>query len=272
MGNHIVIPARLNSTRLPRKLLLSDTGMSLVWHTIQCAKSSKLSNSITVATDSREIFDETEKYVDVIMTGQYNSGTERVANCCGIKNFNSDDIIVNLQGDEPELEHGYIDDLITGLKLDEDCDIATLASLTSQDEYVDPNVVKVVINNSNRAMYFSRCSIPWAGFDDVVEEHQASDGLKHIGIYAYRMSFLNQLNSMESPRECHKNEKLEQLQWLENGFNIKVLVRNIKSVGIDTREEYDNFVRRWKMQKKQDHPDATARREMLSDLHNESLE
>lgn len=256
MGNHIIIPARLDSTRLPRKLLLSDTGMPLIWHTIQCAKSSRLSNSIVVATDSREIFDKTEEYADVIMTGQHNSGTERVASCCGIKNFNSDDIIINLQGDEPELERGHIDDLITGLKWDESCDIATLASPALQDEYTNSNVVKVVMDNNNHAMYFSRCSIP----------HQAS-GLKHIGVYAYRMSFLSQLDGMKLPCERHKNEKLEQLRWLENGFNIKVLVRDVKAVGIDTREEYDDFVRRWKMQ---DHPDATARRGMLFDLHEES--
>ena len=235
MGNHIVIPARLDSVRLPRKLLLSDTGMPLIWHTIQCAKSSRLSNSIVVATDSREIFDKTEEYADVVITGQHDSGTERVASCCDIKKFNSNDIIINLQGDEPELEHGCIDDLITGLKCDESCDIATLASLATQDEYINPNVVKVVMDNNNHAMYFSRCPI----------SYQASSSLKHIGIYAYRMNFLNQLNKMQLPREYHKNEKLEQLQWLENGFNIKVLVRNIKSVGVYTREEYDGFVKRF---------------------------
>jgi len=238
MGNHIVIPARLDSTRLPRKLLLSDTGMPLIWHTIQCAKSSRLSNSIVVATDNREIFDKTKRYVDTIMTGQYSSGTERVAGCCDAKNFKPDDIIVNLQGDEPELEHDHIDDLIAGLKRDESCDIITLASSALQDEYVSPNVVKVVVDNNSHAMYFSRCPI----------SYQASDSLKHIGIYAYRVSFLNQLNNMQLPREYHKNEKLEQLQWLENGFNIKVLVRSVKSVGVDTREEYDGFVKRWRDQ------------------------
>jgi 3-deoxy-manno-octulosonate cytidylyltransferase (CMP-KDO synthetase) len=245
MDSHIIIPARLDSIRLPKKLLLSDTGMPLIWHTIQRAKSSKLSNSVIVATDSHKIFNEIKEYVAVVMTGQHSSGTERIADCCKllVEKFGPDDIVVNLQGDEPELECDHIDSLIGGLKENEDCDIATLASPASQDEYASPDVVKVVINNNGHAMYFSRCSIPY----------KASNSLKHVGVYAYRIGFLNQwrrglcrFNNMKLPRECHKNEKLEQLQWLENGFNIKVLVRDIKTAGIDTREEYDAFVKRLK--------------------------
>jgi 3-deoxy-manno-octulosonate cytidylyltransferase (CMP-KDO synthetase) len=238
MDSHIIIPARLDSIRLPKKLLLSDTGMPLIWHTIQRAKSSKLSNSVIVATDSYEIFNEIKEHVAVVITGQHNSGTERIADCCKllVEKFGPDDIVVNLQGDEPELECDHIDGLIGGLKENEDCDIATLASSASQDEYASPDVVKVVINNNGHAMYFSRCPIPY----------QAPSSLKHVGIYAYRIGFLNQLNNMKSPCEHYENEKLEQLQWLENGFNIKVLVRDIKTAGIDTREEYDAFVKRLK--------------------------
>jgi 3-deoxy-manno-octulosonate cytidylyltransferase (CMP-KDO synthetase) len=241
MANHIIIPARLDSTRLPRKLLLSDTGMPMIWHTVRCAKSVELSDSTIVATDSDEIkmcFGST----DVVMTEKCCSGTERVVSCCNIKKFGPSDIIINLQGDEPELEHEYVDDLITSLMQDENCDVATLASLASSDEYVNPNVVKVVMDNNNHAMYFSRCSIPYRASG-------VGGGLKHVGVYAYRMSFLNQLSNMKSPKACHDSEKLEQLQWLENGFNIKVLVRDIKSTGIDTREEYDDFVKRWNKHK-----------------------
>jgi len=221
----------------------------MIWHTVRCAKSTELSDSIVVATDSDEIkmcFGST----DVVMTEKCCSGTERVVSCCNIKKFGPRDIIVNLQGDEPELEHEYVDDLITSLMQDENCDVATLASLASSDEYVNPNVVKVVMDNNSHAMYFSRCSIPYHAqkkrfFHRRLGYARVGDSFKHVGVYAYRMSFLNQLSNMKPPKACHDSEKLEQLQWLENGFNIKVLVRDIKSTGIDTREEYDNFVKRW---------------------------
>tara|TARA_B100000749_G_C18276171_1_gene402385 strand:+ start:78 stop:785 length:708 start_codon:yes stop_codon:yes gene_type:complete len=231
MPKYIIIPARLDSQRLPRKLLKKDTGHPLIWHTIQNAKSSKIA-SVIVATDSEEIMAAIKGETEVVMTGRCDSGTQRVAaaqNSLGLRGY-----IVNVQGDEPEVNMLYVDELF--IALEKGWDVVTIATKASSEEYDNPNVVKVVIGTNDQAMYFSRSPIPHGG---------PQNSLKHIGAYAYRSSFLMKLHAL-TPVNRTASENLEQLQWLENGYKIKVLVRNMMTTGIDTQEDYDRFVNAYK--------------------------
>jgi len=235
MSNYIVIPARLKSERLPSKLLMSDTGHPLIWHTVQNAKQSRLAKSIIVATDSESIKDAVKDEVEVVMTGDCTSGTQRIAEAC--TKLKLQGTIVNIQGDEPVVDMDCVDelfealDLCTTKKLERRWDVATLATPASYTEYNDPNVVKVVTGNCENAIYFSRSPIPYGGSDN---------SLKHIGVYAYNSAFLYKMWMMDVPTNASEN--LEQLQWIENGKNIRVLVREMTGTGIDTQVEYDMFV------------------------------
>ena len=234
MNNYIIIPARLSSQRLPGKLLLSNTGYPLIWHTIQRALEANFVDKIIVATENIEIYQIVMKFnisrVSVILTPIYSSGTERVLYV--VQTLKNPNIIINLQGDEPELSGKYVDNLINILN-NTDCVVATLAAPASFDEYNSNSVVKVVIDHNSNAMYFSRSGIPYGG-----------NSLKHFGLYAYKLEFFSLLPQF--PACTYKSELLEQLQWLQAGIKIHVIIDdNIKSIGIDVKEEYDNFVQRW---------------------------
>lgn len=236
----IIIPARLGSTRLPRKLLLEDTGFPLLWHTAERALESELINDVIIATEDREIMGVVAKFghprIYAVQTPKCNSGTERISWVVQhIKEFDFQ-FVVNFQGDEPELPGSYVDQLIDALVTDPMLDVTTLATTILEEDYHSPSVVKVVCTSGGNAMYFSRAPIPY-------NDHQAA--LAHIGVYAYRLDFLLALPTMSA---CTLgSERLEQLQWLQNGFKIRVLVkRDLDLVGIDTREEYDRFVNRYK--------------------------
>jgi 3-deoxy-manno-octulosonate cytidylyltransferase (CMP-KDO synthetase) len=151
---------------------------------------------------------------------------------------NTDNIIVNLQGDEPELSGKHLDEMADALVNDNTADVSTLATPASNLDYKSYSVVKVVVTHNDHAMYFSRCPIPYGATPTI--DHNA---LKHIGAYAYRREFFFALQQMEpTTLGC---ESLEQLQWLQSGFRIKVLQRDIKATGIDTLPEYENFVKNW---------------------------
>jgi len=232
----IIIPARLASTRLPNKLLLAETGKSLLHHTIDRARESKLANKIIVASEDQGILDVVPSDIITALTPKCFSGSERMAwvteNC-----VMPDNIVVNLQGDEPELSGEHLDSLIQVLQDDSVVDVATLAAPANSLDYKSYSVVKTVLNHDGDAMYFSRCAIPYgAGSADNVWP------LKHIGVYAYRREFLLALSSMEPT--TLGSESLEQLQWLQSGFKIRVLERDIKTTGIDTIDEYQSFVQR----------------------------
>ncbi len=227
----IIIPARLNSTRLPRKLLLNQTGHPLLWHTIMRAKESNLAKAILILTEDVEIYNTVLDFriseVEAIMTGPAGSGTERIINYCNMYNLDDSYVIVNFQGDEPELPGIYADRLVGALH--EPVQVATLASPIVSDDVDNPNIVKVVCRHDDCALYFSRCPIPYGG-----------PWLKHIGIYAYTVKFLKQLTFSN----VFLGERLEQLQWLQMGHLIKVVVNDISSVGIDTPKDYEEFVKR----------------------------
>ena len=209
MSNYIIIPARLDSQRLPRKLLKNDTGYPLIWHTIQNANRSKVATSVIVVTDSDEIKDAIKDEAEVVITGHCDSGTQRVAAAQRLRSLRG--YIVNVQGDEPAVDMSHVDELFTSLETGIDTDVVTIATKASSEEYDNPNVVKVVTGANDQAMYFSRSPIPHGG---------PQNSLKHIGVYAYRSSFLDMIHTL-TPANRTASENLEQLQWLENGRKIK---------------------------------------------------
>jgi len=241
----IVIPARLASTRLPRKLLLRETGRSLLEHTHQAASGAELAERVIVATDSLEIFEEVLAFggTPEMTSCECTSGTDRVAEVA--RRLPQFDIFVNVQGDEPELKGEFIDRAVELLLHDRGADMATLATpIRTVAAWEDRNCVKVVCDRRGRALYFSRSPIPAARqFDASLLSARPSLFHQHIGLYAYRRDYLLQL-SATPPTPLEKLEKLEQLRALETGATIAVDMVAHPVAGIDTPADYRAFVAR----------------------------
>lgn len=244
--SYIVIPARFASTRLPRKLLLRETGKTLIQHTHEAARRARRPLGICVATDHDEIFREVEAFGgQVRMTSpQLPSGTDRVAEVA--RQLPPDvDIIVNVQADEPELSGESIDLVIRLLEEDRNAVMSTLATpIRSREQLEDPACVKVLFDQLGRALYFSRGPLPrpqiW--HDDFLAAEPPSF-YQHVGMYAYRRDFLLKLASMPRSR-AEQIENLEQLRVLDAGYSILVGVVDEPTRGIDTPEDYRAFVER----------------------------
>ncbi len=214
----------------------------MIVHVVEAARRATRLDRVIVATDDTRIFDAVVNFGgEAMMTrADHPSGTDRVAEVAHA--IADATIIVNLQGDEPEISGEALDLVVTMLENDPDASMATLATpITSEAVYRDPSCVKVVLGSNGRALYFSRSPIP---------HHR--DGLPtsgplgylHLGLYAYRRDFLLRLGMMpQSPLECA--EKLEQLRVLEAGHAIAVGLVDEPSIGIDTPEDYLRFVERW---------------------------
>ena len=243
--SHVVIPARLASTRLPRKLLLRETGKSLLQHTYEAACLATRPVGLCVAADHREIVDEVRSFGgQARMTDpRAASGTDRVAEVAG--DLPEADIIVNVQGDEPELSGASIDLAIRLLEEDPQAVMATLATpIRRRRQLEDPACVKVVFDARGRAMYFSRSVIPHPRqWDDGLLTSNPPHFYQHVGLYAYRREFLLALAAMP-PSKLENTEKLEQLRVLEAGYPIIVGVVDEPTFGIDTPEDYRAFVER----------------------------
>jgi len=237
-----VIPARFASTRLPGKPLLDRTGTPLIVHVVEAARRSSRLDRIIVATDDRRIFDVVRACgAEAMMTrGDHPSGTDRAAEVAAA--VAECRVVVNLQGDEPEIEPAAIDRVVDLLDRDPAASMATVATpIREESVYRDPSCVKVVVGAGGRALYFSRSPIPM--HRDGVPAGEPL-GLLHLGLYAYRRDFLLKLAALPpSALEC--TEKLEQLRVLESGEAIAVGVVDERSVGIDTPEDYRRFVERW---------------------------
>jgi len=239
----LVIPARLASTRLPRKLLLRETGKSLIQHTYEAAQRAKRPSGLCVATDHQEILDEVHSFGGKAQMTNPDapSGTDRVAEVArGLPHV---DIVVNVQGDEPELAGESIDLVIELLEADPQAVMATLATpIRSRSQLEDPACVKVVFDSRGRAMYFSRSPIPCPRqWEDSLLTANPPHFYQHVGLYAYRREFLLQLAGMpQSAKE--KVEKLEQLRVLDAGYSISVGVVDEPTFGIDTPADYRAFV------------------------------
>jgi 3-deoxy-manno-octulosonate cytidylyltransferase (CMP-KDO synthetase) len=235
-----VIPARIGSTRFPRKLLADETGKPLIRHVVEQVRQAELVDRIIVATDDRRIRLTVEGFgCEAIRTRHdHPNGTSRIAEVVKGLDIPAETIIVNVQGDEPEIEPAVIDHLISGLRQDPDAPMATLASDFAPDEDpADPNIVKLIVDANGRAIYFSRSIIP---FDRDNAGHRP---LKHPGLYAYRRDFLLKYVTLAAT-PLEQIEKLEQLRAIEHGYKIAVIKANIRHHGVDTPEQYADFVRR----------------------------
>jgi 3-deoxy-manno-octulosonate cytidylyltransferase (CMP-KDO synthetase) len=230
MKKIIVIPARYESTRLPGKPLLEISGKSLIQLVYERASESRLKDGVIIATDDERIMDAARSFhAEAVMTGSScKSGTDRVFEA--VKETDAD-LIVNLQGDEPFIRPDMID-LLFSVMENESLDVATLCTPVAGDnEYADPNTVKVVLDKNGFALYFSRSPIPY------LRDGNARPVLyKHIGVYGFKGNFLKQFVSMQKSR-LEETESLEQLRILENGYKIKVLTTHYDGFGIDTMDD-----------------------------------
>jgi len=245
-GATVVIPARFGSTRFPAKILASDTGKPLVQHVVDQVRRSKLVREVIVATDDERIVVALKPFgTRCVMTDpNHPSGTDRIAE---VAQRLSDGIIVNVQGDEPEIEPETVDGLIALLMQTETAGMATAATpFIPPADPRDPNLVKVVMDCNGRAMYFSRSPIPF--HRDAADGHPPTYYL-HLGIYAYARPFLLRMAGLK-PTPAELAERLEQLRALEHREEIFVLKVNRATHGIDTPEQYQAFVRRYREQAK----------------------
>ena len=238
----VVIPARYGSSRLPGKPLLNIAGKPMVLHVCDRAKEAG-AEQVVVASDDERILDVVKNYgFDAVMTSPtHESGTERLAEVADILQWKNEDIIVNLQGDEPLIPAEYINLVANSLALQTVAGIATLAAEVSEvEEIFNPNAVKVVLDKKCYALYFSRAAIPWdrEEFQHKIPGVVMKDAyLRHIGMYAYRVSFLQRYVQWESS-VLEKIEMLEQLRILWEGEKILVAkVEQAPEAGVDTQED-----------------------------------
>jgi len=237
------IPARYESTRFPAKVLANDSGKYLIQHSYEQICQASLPEKIIIAADDQKIADAAKSFGAecVLTSAEHKSGTDRIAEA--VKDIDVE-IIINLQADEPEIDPADIDTLAKLLLDNREYQMATLtADFKTAEQIADPNIVKVITDNNNKAIYFSRSVIPYDRNAQGIGD--AKQYLRHIGIYAYRKELLLKITSMpRSPLE--KIEKLEQLRALENGVDILTAKVNHTCDGIDTQEQYNAFVKRQK--------------------------
>jgi 3-deoxy-manno-octulosonate cytidylyltransferase (CMP-KDO synthetase) len=234
-----VIPARLASTRLPRKVLLDKTGKPLIQHVWEGAKACRSIDRIVVATDAQEVFDAVTGFGGeaVFTSPECASGTDRVAEAAA--KFPNAQLIVNVQGDEPEMKPDPLDALVEGMLATPEAEMGTIGVPWPQGVPLsEPGFVKVVTDARGYALYFSRSPIPFYR-DAGARQHY----LKHVGLYAYRNAFLQKYAALpQTPLE--KAEALEQLRALEHGHRIAVFVSEYQGYEVNTPEDYEAFVAR----------------------------
>ena len=253
-----VIPARYASTRFPGKPLIDIKGKSMIQRVYEQAKKTKTLAHVIVATDDQRIFDHVKSFGgDVIMTSsEHQSGTDRCADVVTMLNldviteasehakqfaFDKEretpyNAVVNIQGDEPFIDPEQIDKVV-GIMTADNFSIATLAKrIDNQEDITNPNVVKVVFDDDNCALYFSRSPIPYLRNTPQYQWAKTGEFYKHIGLYCYSTKILQDLAALE-PSRLEQLESLEQLRWLQNGYMIGVGQTDLETFGIDTPED-----------------------------------
>jgi 3-deoxy-manno-octulosonate cytidylyltransferase (CMP-KDO synthetase) len=230
---HIValIPARFQSTRLPGKALADIAGRPMIEHVYRRAAAARSVGAVVVATDDARIVAAVEGFGGIarLTRASHRTGTDRLAE---IADDLACEIVVNVQGDEPLVEPDAIDELVAPLRTDPSLPMSTVRRrITDASEYTDPHVVKVVVDQDSNALYFSRAPIP-----------SKQPAYKHIGLYAYRRSFLLALARLQ-PTPLEVAESLEQLRALEHGFRIRAVEIQHDSVGVDTPEDLERVRR-----------------------------
>ncbi|MES0875003.1 3-deoxy-manno-octulosonate cytidylyltransferase [Sinimarinibacterium thermocellulolyticum] len=233
----VVIPARLGSTRLPRKVLLDIAGKPVIRHVWEAARRAGASE-VVIATDSQEVVEICAGFgADVQMTSaQHQSGTDRANEIARRRGWSADTIVVNLQGDEPLMPPALVRRASALLADDAEAHIATLCHpIHRQDEWHNPNVVKVVMDRRGYALYFSRAPIPWPR--DQAPAMPAGLAYRHIGLYAYRVAALGEFSELPAA-PLESCEALEQLRALTHGFRIKLgVVESPPPRGVDTADD-----------------------------------
>ena len=234
---HVVIPARFSAARLPGKPLLLIGDRPLIQWVWQCARQSG-AVSVVIATDDVRIFDAAAAFgADVELTSpEHTSGTDRIAEVVRAKRLNPDEVVVNLQGDEPMMPPAVVQEVAQSLSLRPQFDIATaVAPIRSLAEFLDPSCVKALRARQGEALYFSRAPVPWPR-DDVADglPKRFAGAWRHVGIYAYRVRSLLQFASWP-PTPLEQTEKLEQLRALEHGMRIHLVeLSEPPPAGVDT--------------------------------------
>lgn len=247
----VLVPARLRSSRLPRKPLLDIAGKPMVVRTAERAKLSG-ADRVVVATDDESIMKTCRDFgVEAVLTkADHPTGTDRLSEAAMLLHLADDDIVVNVQGDEPLIPPEVIDGVAAALSAAADCAMSTAAHpIDTLESFLNPNVVKVEVDANHRAMTFSRAPIPWPrdAFKGATKTLPPSfRALHHIGIYAYRVSFLKVFPTIpRAPIEA--TESLEQLRAMWNGFRIAVLeLKENLPAGVDTPEDLDRVRALWK--------------------------
>ena len=239
-----IIPARYKSSRFPGKPLADILGKPMVQHVYERTAKSHSLDDIIVATDDERIFDVVKHFGGkVVMTPDCPTGTDRIAHVAedrdGSLSLQNSDIIVNVQGDEPLLEPAMLDEMIQPFFDSPSILVSTLIQrITSEEDYQNPNVVKVVIDKDGFAIYFSRSSIPG---NITLSWHKDMKAYRHIGLYAYRRDCL--LKFVKMQRICFEQiEGLEQLRFLENGIKIRAVETQYSTIGVDTPADLEKVI------------------------------
>ena len=242
MTFRVVIPARFASTRLPGKPLADIAGQPMVVRVVEAAQRSGAAE-VLVATDDQRVMDAViaQGHEAVMTRADHVSGTDRLAEVAVLRGWDDDEIVVNVQGDEPLIEPTLVTEVARALQDDREASIATAAhAITAIEDFLNPNVVKVVTTANHRALYFSRAPIPWhrdglAAQRDVLPLELQPH--RHIGLYAYRVSFLKQYGQL-APAPIEQWESLEQLRAMWHGFHIHVIeCAHAPHAGVDTPED-----------------------------------
>ena len=225
----IIIPARLSSSRLPNKVLADINGTPMI---IRCANIAKQVDDVVIATDSNEVIDVCKKYgFEAVLTSkEHKSGSDRIKEASDILKLSENELIINMQGDEPFLEPEILEKVkITLKENNNDFNMVSCYKEISEIDAEDPNLVKVVIDYQNYALYFSRSKIPYN------RDNQPHTYFGHIGIYGFDKKSLDEFVMMKGTLE--HIEKLEQLRVIENGKKIKMIKVKTNSFGIDTIDD-----------------------------------
>lgn len=224
-----VIPARLASTRLPRKVLRPLAGRPLVAWVYDAARKAPDLADVVVATDSGEVMDACRALgvTSVLTSADHPSGTDRIWE---VAQTRAADVYVNIQGDEPLLTSGHVARLVEPFLARPETEVSTLCIVATAEEIASPSVNKVVFGPGGRALYFSKFGIP---FD---RDGRGVIRYKHVGLYAYRKAALDRFHAL-SPSILEQSEGLEQLRFLEHGVSITVMETNEPTIGVDTEED-----------------------------------
>lgn len=247
MKKVIVIPARIDSSRLPKKVLLDLKGKTVIQRVYeQCLKVANI-DAVYIATDSNEIKEVCNSFTgDVIITkSTHQSGTDRIGEAVALIDC---DIVINVQGDEPFIDPTLIEELVNSFENSEISMSSAMSKIDDVNDLQNSNVVKVTVDNQNNALYFSRSLIPFPRDHKELlisnKELEKFPVYRHIGIYGYRKEFLLDYIKMNQSY-LEKVEKLEQLRALENGFKIKMIEAKHSLSGIDTQEDYEEALKKY---------------------------